>query len=401
MIGKKIKEIIQQNSTKIVLVVMDGVGDIPETNSNTALESACTPNMDALASKSELGLSIPVDRGITPGSGPAHVSLFGYDPLEHEIGRGVLEALGIGIELKPDDLAARANFATRTEEGIITDRRAGRISTEKNEELCARINEKIKSIKDVGVKVYPGKEHRFVVIFNGKDLHDNLRDADPQQTEKKEKLVEAGDKKSQRAASIANEFIKKLNDVLKDSHPANTCLLRGMAKLPKIEKFDELYGMKSCAIATYPMYKGLSRLVGMEVKEGLKNLEDEISALERYYEQYDFFYLHVKKTDSYGEDGNLKEKIKVIEKFDKLLSKIEALNPDVLCITADHSTPAIMKSHSWHPCPFLLKSPYCRYIKSKGFNETACLTGTLGTFMAKDAMQLMLAHASRLNKFGA
>ncbi len=401
MIGNKIKELIQKNDSKIILAVMDGVGDIPDSSGKTAMEKAQTPNLDTLAAASELGLTIPVDRGITPGSGPAHVSLFGYDPLEHEVGRGVLEALGIGLELGPDDLAARANFATRSDDGLITDRRAGRIPTEENERLCKKINEKIKYVEDIKVKVYPGKEHRFVVLFSGKGLSGNLRDADPQETGKKERFVEAIDSRSQKAADIASQFIREVHKALAGEHPANTCLLRGMAKPPEIEGFGELYGLKACAIATYPMYKGLSRLVGMEVKEGLLSLEDEIKELENSYDDFDFFYLHIKKTDSYGEDGKLEEKIKVIEEFDRLLLRIEALNPGVLCITADHSTPAAMKSHSWHPCPFLLNGPYTRHGISGSFSEKQCAAGNLGTFMAKDAMQLMLAQAGRLKKFGA
>ncbi len=401
MIGEKIKNLIQQNESKIVLVVMDGVGDISGNDGKTALEQARTPALDRLAAVSELGLTIPVDIGITPGSGPAHISLFGYDPVQHEVGRGVLEALGIGLTLEKENLAARANFATRTPDGIITDRRAGRIPTEENERLCAILGKNIKKIKDVEVNVYPGKEHRFVVVFKGKELFGNLYDADPQEAGKKEKLVQAADKKSERAAAVANEFIKEVNRVIADEYPANTCLLRGMANPPEIEKFGDLYGLKSCAIATYPMYKGLSRLVGMDIKEGLVSIEDEVKELEKSYKEYDFFYIHVKKTDSYGEDGKLEEKIAVIEEFDSCLEKITELNPEVLCITADHSTPAAMKSHSWHPCPFLIKSRFCRFTGEEGFSEKECASGSLGTFMAKDAMQLMLAHAGRLKKFGA
>ncbi|MFC2061645.1 2,3-bisphosphoglycerate-independent phosphoglycerate mutase [Elusimicrobiota bacterium] len=402
MIGEKeIINLVKENTTKIVLVVMDGVGDIPDSSGKTALEQADTPNLDNLAKESSLGLTIPVDPGITPGSGPAHLSLFGYDPLAHKIGRGVLEALGIGIELTEDDLAARANFATRDPEGIILDRRAGRIPTEENERLCEKLNKGLEKIDDVEVKVYPGKEHRFVALFTGKDLNDGLLDADPEVTGKKEKFVEAKDSGSEKARDTANAFIKQVQEILKDEPAANTCLLRGIAKPPDIMKFKELFGLKACAIATYPMYKGLSRLVGMDVIEGLDTLEEEIEHLKKLYDQYDFFYFHVKKTDSYGEDGNRPSKVKVIEQFDGLLSQITSLDPEVICITSDHSTPTPLSGHSWHPNPILIKGPHLRKNPVNGFNESECLKGVYGTFYAKDVMQILMAQAGRLKKFGA
>jgi 2,3-bisphosphoglycerate-independent phosphoglycerate mutase len=402
MIGeKKIKKLIQENSSKIVLIVLDGVGDIPDDSGMTALEQASTPNLDELAVKSQLGLSMPISMGITPGSGPAHLSLFGYDPLQHEIGRGVLEALGIGLGLTGNDLAARANFATRNEDGIITDRRAGRISTEENEKLCIKINENIECIQDVKVRVYPGKEHRFVAVFSGNGLSDGLLDADPEEIDKPEKFVEATDKESEKSRDVANEFIKQVQRVLKEDRPANTCLLRGIAKAPEISGFKELYGLKACAIATYPMYKGLCRLVGMKVIENLTTVSEEADNLAALYGEYDFFYVHVKKTDSYGEDGDRESKAKVIEEFDSILPDILKLSPDVLCITGDHSTPTPMSSHSWHPCPILINGPHMRKDPAAAFNETECLKGLYGTFYAVDVMPLLLAQAGRLKKFGA
>jgi 2,3-bisphosphoglycerate-independent phosphoglycerate mutase len=401
MIGERIANLIQKNSTKIILVVVDGVGDIPDSSGMTALQQAATPNLDKLAGESQLGQTIPVDMGITPGSGPAHLSLFGYDPLVCEIGRGVLEALGLGTSLGPIDLAARANFATRNEQGIITDRRAGRIPTEINEELCGKLSRNLGKIQDVEVKVYPGKEHRFVVVFSGDGLNDKLKDADPQETGKSEVWVESLDNESKKAKDVANEFIKRVQEILKDDSPANTCLLRGMAKAPRIMKFDELFGLKACAIATYPMYKGLSRLVGMDVVDGITTLEQEIETLKKEYQNYDYFYIHVKKTDSYGEDGNRPSKVKVIEQFDGLLPEILDLGPHVLCITSDHSTPTVLKGHSWHPNPFLIKGSYMREDGGERFTEFECTKGGLGTFYAKNAMQLMLAQAGRLKKFGA
>ncbi|MFH1414479.1 MAG: 2,3-bisphosphoglycerate-independent phosphoglycerate mutase [Elusimicrobiota bacterium] len=404
MIGEdKLAKLISKNDSKIVLVVMDGVGDIPDSSGKTALEEASTPNLDELAGNSELGLTIPVDLGITPGSGPAHLSLFGYDPLEHEIGRGVLEALGIGLKLTGNDLAARANFATRSSDGIIEDRRAGRIPTEENERLCAKLKESLQPVNGVDIKVYPGKEHRFVVVFRGEGLSDNLLDADPEVNGLKERPVEALDKESEKAKEVANKFMASVNRILKDENPANSCLLRGMAKVPGIRTFEERYGLKSCAIATYPMYKGLSRLVGMDVIEGLVSIEDEVNKLKELYDRYDFFYLHVKKTDSYGEDGNRASKVKVIEEFDGFLPKILKLSPEVICVTADHSTPTPMKSHSWHPNPIMIKGTRMRNnsCKKLAFTEQDCLRGVYGTFHAVDVIQLLLSQAGRLKKFGA
>ena len=402
MIGENIiRRLIQKNSSKIILVVLDGVGDLPSGNRGTALSEAVTPNLDNLARQSQLGLTIPIERGITPGSGPAHLSLFGYDPVKNEIGRGVLEALGIGLELTKHDLAARANFATMNSKHIIVDRRAGRIPNGKNILLCKKLNENLKDIGDIKVKVYPGKEHRFVVIFHGEGLCDNLLDADPEKDGSLEKFVESLDEKSQKACDTANLFIKQVQEILRDEEPANTCLLRGIAKTPDIKKFSELYGIKSLAIATYPMYKGLARLVGMDVIEGVSTIEEEIDELKKQYKSYDYFYIHIKKTDSYGEDGKNDEKIKVIEEFDRLLPEIVELSPDVLCITSDHSTPCIMKSHSWHPNPLLIKGPYIRKSDALRFTENECLKGELGIFPAVDVMQILLAQAGRLKKFGA
>jgi 2,3-bisphosphoglycerate-independent phosphoglycerate mutase len=401
MIGEQIRNLIQRNSTKIVLVVLDGVGDIPDSTGMTALEQASAVNLDSLAKESQLGLTEAVDVGITPGSGPAHLSLFGYDPLKYDIGRGVLEALGIGIALSSKDLAARANFATRDNRGIITDRRAGRIATEKNAELCGKINSNLNRIQDIDVKVYPGKEHRFVTLFSGEGLSDNLLDADPQETGKPEVRAKAMDGESGKAETIANEFIEKVRQILKDERPANTCLLRGLAKAPEILKFEDLFGLKACAVASYPMYKGLSRLVGMDVVEGLATLSEQVDKLKELYNKYDYFYVHIKKTDSYGEDGSRDSKVKVIEEFDKLLPRILDLSPDVLCVTSDHSTPTPMKGHSWHPNPILIKGPYMRRDQGVRFTESECLKGVLGRFFAKDVMQLILSQAGRLKKFGA
>jgi len=395
-----IKEISIKTDSKILLLVIDGVGGLP-LDGKTELEKAETPNLDNLASQSVCGLTDPIGYGITPGSGPSHLALFGYDPLKYTIGRGVLEALGIGVELTPKDMAARGNFATMNSRGIIVDRRAGRISTEKNREICALLSKKIEKIKGVKVFIRPGKEHRFVVLFRGEGLNGPVSDADPQKNGERAKPARALSARAKKAGEIVNSFIRKASEVLKNERPANTVLLRGISKVPRIPSMRELFNLSPAAIATYPMYKGLARLVGMEVLETGENIGDELNTLRENFGKFDFFYLHVKKTDSYGEDGNFEKKVKMIEEVDRFIPEILDLGFDVIVITSDHSTPALLRSHSWHPNPFLLWSRFIRVDEAKRFTEKECSKGGLGRFAAVDAMPLMLANGLKLEKFGA
>ena len=402
MVNEEImKSLAIKTESKIVLLVTDGIGDLPSKNNKTVLEEAFIPNLDKLASKSVCGLTDPISRGITPGSGPAHLSLFGYDPIKYQIGRGVLEALGIGMELTPRDLACRGNFATVDKEGTITDRRAGRIATELNEKLCELMQGEISQIGDVKVIIRPGKEHRFVVVFRGDGLGDALSDADPQKVGERIKFAESLDSKAKKSKETVNEFIKQATEVLKDHHPANTVLLRGFAKHPGLLTMKQLFKLAPAAIATYPMYKGLAKLVGMDILETGELLSDEFNTLQDNFSRYDFFYLHIKKTDSYGEDGNFEQKVKVIEEVDKYIPKVLALKPDVLVVTGDHSTPALMKGHSWHPNPVMLFSKYIRVDEVEQFTEKECVKGGLGRFSAVDVLTLMMANALKLQKFGA
>ncbi|MGQ9667611.1 MAG: 2,3-bisphosphoglycerate-independent phosphoglycerate mutase, partial [Anaerolineae bacterium] len=378
-----------------------GRGGVPHhAGGKTELDTARTPNMDRLAREGICGLSVPVAAGITPGSGPSHLALFGYDPFRYEIGRGVLEALGIGFELGPDDLAARGNFCTVDEEGRIVDRRAGRIPTEK----CAELVQRLRAIRlpEVEVFVEPVKEYRFVLVLRGKGLSDSLTETDPQQVGKKPLPVTALKPEAERTAQLLNTWIAEAAKVLAPEKPANMLTLRGLAKNPGLPPMSEVYGLRAAAIATYPMYRGVSRLVGMTVLDtGGETIEDEIAALRRHWADFDFFYLHVKKTDSAGEDGDFNRKVEIIEHVDTLIPDIMALNPDVVIITGDHSTPALLKSHSWHPVPTILWSRVCRADAVQEFGEMACSQGGLGVFPATDLMPLALANAGRLTKFGA
>jgi len=395
------KSLAIKTESKIILLVADGIGDLPSENNKTVLEKAFIPNLDKLAAKSVCGLTDPISCGITPGSGPAHLSLFGYDPIKYQIGRGVLEALGVGMELTSRDLASRGNFATLDNEGIITDRRAGRIATELNEKLCKLMQDKITQIGNVKIIIKPGKEHRFVVVFRGDGLEDSLSDADPQKAGEKIKFAEALDSNAKKSAETINEFIKQANEVLKEHHPANTVLLRGFAKHPGLPTMKELFKLTPAAIATYPMYKGLAKLVGMDILETGESLSDEFKTLQDNFSKYDFFYLHIKKTDSYGEDGNFEQKLKIIEEVDKYIPEVLDLKPDVLVVTGDHSTPALMKGHSWHPNPLMLFSKYIRVDEVEQFSEKECVKGGMGRFLAVDALPLMMANALKLQKFGA
>ncbi|HAV42726.1 TPA: phosphoglycerate mutase [bacterium] len=394
-----LKKLSTVNESKIVLVVADGLGGLPKEDGKTELEAAKTPNLDDLAARSICGLMDPILPGVTPGSGPAHLSLFGYDPLRYEIGRGILEVLGAGLSPGPKDLAARGNFATINTDGVIIDRRAGRITTEKNVEFCQLLDGI--EIEGVKVTVAPVKEHRFAAIFQGEDLYDELTDSDPQRIGLEPLLVLPLIKEAERTAQMVNRFIDEAKRRLSEHYPANMVLFRGFAKNPQLPTFQELYQLNPSCIATYPMYRGLARLLGMELLPTGETLEAQIETLKEYFKDYDFFYLHFKKPDSKGEDGNFEGRVKDLEELDKYIPSIVELNPEVLVVTGDHSTPAKLKSHSWHPVPVLLWSKFCRQDQVTTFGETACIQGGLGRLSAIHLMPLMLANAQKLKKFGA
>jgi 2,3-bisphosphoglycerate-independent phosphoglycerate mutase len=408
MIGEKMDfDIItpllnNQSDEKIVLLVMDGLGGLPMNKGGlTELEAASTPNMDALAKESTLGLHQGIRTGITPGSGPAHLSLFGYDPIKYQVGRGVLSALGIDFDLQKQDLAARGNMCTVDAEGRVIDRRAGRVGSEVTERLCALLNEKV-NIPGVQIFTQVEKEYRFLLVVRGEGLKPNIEDTDPQVVGEKPLVARALDKESEKAAEIVQEFVRQAGEILKDESPANMVMLRGFAQLPDWPLFPDAFGLKSIVIAMYPMYRGVAKLVGMDSPPAAASYEEEIDMLEKYWNDYDFFFVHIKKTDSYGEDGNFENKVKEIEKVDALLPRILALDPSVMIITGDHSTPCLMKQHSWHPVPTLLYSKRCRPDGIEQFGERACLHGGLGgRFPAYELMPLALANAGRLEKLGA
>ncbi len=394
------KEISRTSPSKIVLLVIDGLGGLPHTETGkTELESAKKPNLNRIAKESLCGLIDPVSPGITPGSAPGHLAIFGYDPVKYNIGRGVVEALGIDWELKPDDIAARGNFCTIDARGIITDRRAGRVSTEKNTELCRLLNEI--AINGAEISVLTVKEHRFVLIIRGEGLSPELADSDPQRTGLAPKKIEALSSQAQRTAEIANEFVSQASSRLKAQASANMVLMRGFSRRPEIPSIPEIYKLKPTALAAYPMYRGLARLVGMHVLPAGESIIEQLNNLHHYYADYDFFFIHFKSPDARGEDGNFQAKVQAIEELDNTLPSLLSLDPEVLVITGDHSTPATLAMHSWHPVPFMLRSKWCRPDNVVEFSERACLAGGMGRFPATEIMPLAMANALKLDKFGA
>ncbi|MBC7254472.1 MAG: 2,3-bisphosphoglycerate-independent phosphoglycerate mutase [Actinobacteria bacterium] len=390
------------SDSRMVLLVLDGLGGLPHPDTGlTELESARTPNLDALARESACGLVHAVGPGITPGSGPAHMALFGYDPVRHEVGRGVLSALGVGMDLGPEDIAARVNFCT-VENGVITDRRAGRISTEENARLC----EKLSAIRLDGLEavIRPEKEHRAALVLRGQGLSERISDTDPQRTGVPpltcRPLVD-GDTAAERTASLVNRYLDEASRILADEHPANMLLTRGFARKPDIPHMTDLYGIRAGAVATYPMYRAVARLVGMELVETGASFADQVEALAGAWEDYEYFFIHYKYTDSRGEDGDFEAKVACIEEVDRSIPRILELRPDVLVVTGDHSTPALLGAHSWHPSPLLFHSRWERKDEVDSFGERACARGMLGTFPAVDLLPMMLASARRLTKFGA
>lgn len=394
--------LLRSSSSKIVLLVMDGLGGLPiEIGGPTELEAAQTPNMDRLATEGLLGQVTPIQVGITPGSGPAHLALFGYDPLEYEIGRGVLESVGVGLQVGLGDVAARGNFCTLDEQGNISDRRAGRIATEEAIPLVERLK-KI-TLPGVETEVRHVKEYRFAVVMRGDNLNPNIDDTDPQRTGVPPHPATPRSKDAVHTADLFDQWISKAREMLADNPKANGMTLRGFATDPNLPTFQDSYGLNAAAISVYPMYKGVASLVGMQVIEFHGEApEDEFAALAKAWADHDFFFIHIKKTDSKGEDGDFEGKVKIIQGVDRALPNLLDLNPDVLIITGDHSTPAKLRTHSWHPVPFLLWAPAtARPDDQSMFGERACGRGGLGNLSSLDTLPLALAHAGRLEKFGA
>ncbi len=397
-----ISEAAEKTSSKIVLLVADGLGGLPDPDTGKSeLETADTPNLDALAARSALGLTVPVRPGITPGSGPGHLGLFGYDPETYLIKRGIMEALGIGLDVGPGQIAARGNFCTVDADGNLTDRRAGRIATELSTPLAAQLD--TIELDGCAVRVYPVREYRFVAVFEGDGLEDDVSESDPQKLGVPPLPFEALTPGSEKMAAAAAEFVEKARSLLGGRDIANMVMLRGFSQFPTVPSMSELYRLDPVAIATYPMYRGLARIVGMNVVDTGPTFDDEIDTMAGLWDRHDYFFIHYKATDAAGEDGDFAKKVATIEALDRCLPRVLELESDVLMIGGDHSTPSIFAAHSWHPVPFLLHSRYSGMEgpDAGGFSERACARGLLGRFPAKDALPLALANAGKLAKFGA
>lgn len=395
-----LRELSIPGDSKILMLVIDGLGGVPNEAGRSELEQAHVPHLDRLAQESLCGLTVPVAPGVTPGSGPGHLALFGYDPLKYTVGRGVLEALGIDFDLQPSDVAARGNFCTVDDEGKIIDRRAGRLPTEQNAETCALLREI--SIPGVQVFVEPVREHRFLLVLRGEGLSDRLTETDPQREGKEPLPVRALEPAAEPTAALLNEFIAQAKAKLAGRHPANMLTLRGLAKHPPMPSITETCKFRAAAIAAYPMYRGLAKLVGMTVLKTGTSFADEMETLRENWDAFDYFFIHYKPADSAGEDGDFQKKMRALEDIDAYIEDLHAMQADVFMIAGDHSTPSTVAGHSWHPVPFLLHAQsLTRHDATEGFNERACANGLLGTFPAKDVLSLAMAHAGRLAKYGA
>ena len=385
--------------TRVVLCVLDGLGGLPGSRGRTELDMASTPHLDRLAREGAIGQTLPAGHGITVGSGPGHMALFGLDPLELDIGRGVLEATGIDFEVGPNDVAARGNLCTVDVDGNITDRRAGRVATE----ITAEIAQQLGAIKLPGVEVFVRavREHRFILVLRGEGLSAAVTETDPQVEGEPPLPVEAIDATASRTADLLNQFVAEARELIKDRDQANHLTLRGWATRPSLPQIPELWKLRAAACTVYPMYRGLARLVGMESIDGGNSLRTQYEALERHWDDYDFFFVHYKATDAAGEDGDFGRKVEAIAEFDRQLPQLLALKPDVLIIAGDHSTPATLAAHSWHPVPLLISGTTVRPDAARGFTELQCMTGGIGTIPAAELLPIAFAHAGRLAKYGA
>jgi len=397
-----IDSLVVENTTKIVFLVLDGLGGIPVPGKpGTELETAQTPHLDEIARQSICGLLDPVGPGITPGSGPAHFALFGYDPIQNNVGRGILEAAGIDFPMTKQDLLIRVNFATIDKSGLVTDRRAGRIDNQTNQRICAKLQKYIRLESGVKVIFKPVREHRALLVLRGRGLMEEIGETDPQKAGMAPLELKALAPKARRTLELLADLTRKAKKILADEDKANMILLRGYARYRSFPSFKERFKLNALAIASYPMYRGIARLLGMEIAAQTDSIEEEFSVLQKNFPKYDFFFVHVKPTDSRGEDGNFDAKVKVIEEVDALVPMITDLGPDVLVVTGDHSTPSALASHSWHPVPVMLSSGTCQPDRVDRFGERDCLSGGLGRMPMVYLMGLALAHARRLEKFGA
>ena len=396
---EELRDCYTSTSSKIVLLVVDGLGGLAHPDTRLSeLETANIPNLDAMAQESACGLTTPVLPGVAPGSGPGHLALFGYDPLKHLIGRGALEALGIEVALQPGDVAARGNFCLVDGDGLLVDRRAGRIPTEFSAPLCERLD-KIE-IDGVQIDVFPVQDYRFVLRLRGEGLSELISETDPQVTGATALPVKPLTPEAKRTAELVNEFVSQASKLLAEEERANMVLLRGFAQMPNLPPMNDAYQLNTAGIAAYPMYRGLAEVAGMKVIPTGRTFGDEVETLRQNFDSHDFFFIHYKPADAAGEDGDFDAKVKCLEDLDPFIPQIRELNPDVFLVAGDHATPAIMAAHSWHPVPFMLNSKLTRGEGVPRFNERTCAQGSVGSILATQVMLLAMSHAGKLQKYG-
>ncbi|HAI08355.1 MAG TPA: phosphoglycerate mutase [Dehalococcoidia bacterium] len=396
---EELRDCYTSTSSKIVLLVVDGLGGLAHPDTRLSeLETANIPNLDAMAQESACGLTTPVLPGVAPGSGPGHLALFGYDPLKHLIGRGALEALGIEVALQPGDVAARGNFCLVDGDGLLVDRRAGRIPTEFSAPLCERLD-KIE-IDGVQIDVFPVQDYRFVLRLRGEGLSELISETDPQVTGAAALPVKPLTPEAKRTAELVNEFVSQASKLLAEEERANMVLLRGFAQMPNLPPMNDAYQLNTAGIAAYPMYRGLAEVAGMKVIPTGRTFGDEVETLRQNFDNHDFFFIHYKPADAAGEDGDFDAKVKCLEDLDPFIPQIRELNPDVFLVAGDHATPAIMAAHSWHPVPFMLHSKLTRGEGVPRFNERTCAQGSVGSILATQVMLLAMSHAGKLQKYG-
>ena len=396
---EELRDCYTSTSSKIVLLVVDGLGGLAHPDTRLSeLETANIPNLDAMAQESACGLTTPVLPGVAPGSGPGHLALFGYDPLKHLIGRGALEALGIEVALQPGDVAARGNFCLVDGDGLLVDRRAGRIPTEFSAPLCERLD-KIE-IDGVQIDVFPVQDYRFVLRLRGEGLSELISETDPQVTGAAALPVKPLTPEAKRTAELVNEFVSQASKLLAEEERANMVLLRGFAQMPNLPPMNDAYQLNTAGIAAYPMYRGLAEVAGMKVIPTGRTFGDELETLRQNFDNHDFFFIHYKPADAAGEDGDFDAKVKCLEDLDPFIPQIRELNPDVFLVAGDHATPAIMAAHSWHPVPFMLHSKLTRGEGVPRFNERTCAQGSVGSILATQVMLLAMSHAGKLQKYG-
>lgn len=397
-----ITEFLVESPSKIVMMVVDGLGGLPNPKTGKSeLETANIPNLRALAKESALGRTVPVITGVAPGSGAGHLSLFGYDPVDYYLKRGAMEVIGTGLKLQSGEIAARGNLCTINTNGILTDRRAGRPKTGQIAPAIELLQRNIK-LPGATVSLTGLEEHRFAAIFRGEGLSDEVTDTDPGMNDRPPLKARATDPAADKMAIVANAFMEQSKELLKDEPAWNFAVLRGLSKVPNVPSMKEKFKLNSAAVASYPMYRGLAQIVGMSLLPGeIHTFKEELDAVVRDWDKYNFFFVHYKPTDSAAEDFDFDRKVHMLEEFDKLLPMVRELNPDVLIVCGDHSTPAIAGMHTWHPVPFLVNSRLCGIGGVAEFTERSCAAGLLGTFPAKHVMNLALANAVKIDKFGA